>query len=117
MTKTKSRPTTKASKPKDSANGTVANGDVLTLDEAAAYLRVSTDDVLQMIKAQDLPGRKFGAEWRFCRAAIQDWLSQPPKRGILRHFGRIKDDPYAEEMLRNIYKERGRPEVPDAEEK
>src|SRR5450755_1340187 len=111
MPRTKSRPTKKRHAD-SSSNGTPEAADVLTLQEAAAYLRVSAEDVLAMMGAEGLPGRKFGAEWRFYRAALQEWLSQPPKkRGILFHAGKAKDDPYMEEMLRNIYKERGRPEV------
>ena len=116
MPRTKSPP---AKKPHldTVSNGTSEAADVLTLQETAAYLRVSAEDVLAMMGPEGLPGRKFGADWRFYKAALQEWLSQPPKkRGILYHAGRIKDDPYAEEMLRNIYKERGRPEVPESEE-
>jgi hypothetical protein len=32
------------------------------------------------------------------------------KSGILNHIGRIEDDPYAQEMLREIYAMRRRPE-------
>lgn len=111
MPRTKSRP---ANKPHADAvsNGTSEAVDVLTLPEAAAYLRVSAEDVLAMMGPEGLPGRKFGPEWRFYKGALQDWLSQPPKkRGILYHAGRIKDDPYAEEMLRDIYARRKRPET------
>ena len=106
MPRTKSRPTTKP-RANPASNGTPEAADVLTLPEAAAYLRVSAEDVLAMMGAEGLPGRKFGAEWRFYRAALQDWLSEPTRRrGILYHLGRIKDDPYAEEMLRDIYARR-----------
>jgi excisionase family DNA binding protein len=106
MPRTKSRPPKKTSA---ASNGTVESADVLTLDEAAAYLRVSADEVVNMIGAEGMPARKFGKEWRFYKAALQEWMSQPSKkRGILYHAGRIKDDPYAEEMLRNIYAERKR---------
>jgi len=116
MPRTKARPK-KPSPLAQESNGILETPDVLTLDEAATYLRVAPDDVLRMIGDEQLPGRQFGAEWRFAKAAIQTWLSQPPrKRGILRHIGAIKDDPYMEEMLREIYKQRGRPEVPEPEE-
>ena len=96
---------------KASANGSAAAPDVLTLDEAAAYLRVPAVDVLDMIATQNLPGRKFGAEWRFFRAALQDWLSHPQGRGLLKHLGKTKDDPCLEDMLADIYARRGRPEA------
>src|SRR5262245_2864831 len=113
MPQTKVRP---AKKPKTKANGISKGTDVLTLQEAAAYLRVSPEAVLKMVDTDQLPGRRFDSEWRFYKAALQHWLSAPAKKrgSILDHAGEIKDDPYFEEMLREIYKERGRPEVPEA---
>jgi excisionase family DNA binding protein len=57
---------------------------VLTLDEAAALLKVPADAVRARAEAGDLPGRRFGNDWRFIRSAILDWLregdARPPKR-------------------------------------
>jgi excisionase family DNA binding protein len=89
----------------------MSSGDVLTLDEAAAFLRVSANNVLRMIEAESLPGRKFGPQWRFSKLALQDWLSHPPRGGLLSHLGRLKNDPFLDEMLHGIYERRGRPEV------
>jgi excisionase family DNA binding protein len=109
MPRTKSVPIPK--RDRGSANGAVPPGDVLTLDEAAAYLRVSAGDVLRMIESESLPGRKFGREWRISKAALQDWLSHPPRKGLLAHLGRVEPDPFLDEMLRDIYQRRGRPEA------
>src|SRR5213592_240101 len=49
--------------------------DVLTLDEVAALLRLPAEDVRARAEAGDLPGRRFGDEWRFGRAAVLDWLA------------------------------------------
>ncbi len=86
---------------------------MLTLTEASAYLRVSESAVLDMVREQGLPARKIGTEWRFLRTALQSWLSTPPhyRERLLRHAGAGRDDPYLEEMLANIYRERGRPMV------
>jgi hypothetical protein len=43
-----------------------------------------------------------------CRAGRM--VMKTRKRGILNHIGRIEDDPYAQEMLREIYAMRRRPE-------
>ena len=51
--------------------------DVLTLEEAAIYLKIEFGDLRRMIKEQGLPGRKIGSEWRFLRGAIADWLRAP----------------------------------------
>jgi excisionase family DNA binding protein len=87
--------------------------EVLTLAEAAAYLRLSEPDVLQLVQEQALPGRQLRNEWRFLKAAIQHWLCTPlppkSKEGIWEAAGSWKDDPYREEMLKEIYRNRGRP--------
>ena len=94
------------------ANGIPETPDVLTLDEVAAYLRVAPDAVLRMIGDEQLPGRRFGADWRFAKTALEAWLGTPaPRQGLSSHFGEIKDDPFLEEMLRDIYARRGRPET------
>jgi len=83
------------------------------LAEAAAYLRVSEEEVVRLVRQQELPGRLLGTEWRFLKAALQDWLRTPPRRGtweaVLSVAGSMKDDPYLEHELKEIYKRRGRP--------
>ena len=93
--------------------------EVLTLAEAAAYLRVAEADVLALARSQGLPGRLIGSEWRFLKAAVQDWLRTPPppssKEALMSVAGIWKDDPDLEEMLQEIYKRRGRPLTEDRE--
>ena len=48
--------------------------DVLTLEEVAALLRLPVEAVRARAEAGDLPGRRFGEEWRFARAAVLEWL-------------------------------------------
>lgn len=68
--------------------------EVLTLAEAAAYLRIPEAELGRIAGSQGPPGRRIGAEWRFSRAAIQDWLRQPSmKESLLRLAGSWKDDP------------------------
>lgn len=86
--------------------------EVLTLAEAAAYLRVGEDAVLEAVRRQHLPGRKVRDEWRFLKSALQEWLRTPDDRSFwTTHLGALKDDPYLEEMVKQIYKERGRAAV------
>jgi excisionase family DNA binding protein len=56
--------------------------EVLTLDEAAALLKLPADTVRSRAEEGDLPGRRFGNEWRFARMAVLAWLADgdPPKR-------------------------------------
>lgn len=86
-----------------------AGGEVLTLEEAAAYLRVSPDAVVSMVDAEGLPARRFGPDWRFHRGALQAWLSAArPNKGILAHIGRIAGDPFASQLLDGFDESRGR---------
>lgn len=93
------------------------NTEVLTLAEAAAYLRLSEADVVQLVHTQDLPGRFAANQWRFLKSAVQDWLRVPPpkpsKEAVLARIGSWKDDPYLDEELKEIYQRRGRPMTED----
>jgi hypothetical protein len=88
-------------------------GDVLTLAEAAAYLRFGEADVLRLVDEQGLPARRLALEWRFFKPAIAHWLSTLPpkgnKDGIWGAAGSLKDDPCLDEMLKAIEHLRGRP--------
>jgi excisionase family DNA binding protein len=93
----------------EAANHPTVFPDVLTLAEAAAYLRVSETEITDLMHRQRLPGRKIGTEWRFLKAAIQEWLRLPEKENFWwKHFGALKGDPYLDEMLEQIYRDRGR---------
>jgi excisionase family DNA binding protein len=98
------------------ANGP-ATGEVLTLAEAAAYLRLPEADVVSAIHAQGLPGQLVGGEWRLLKDAVRHWLgkglptAETRKAAQLATVGSWTDDPYLEEMLKDIYRKRGRPMV------
>jgi excisionase family DNA binding protein len=51
--------------------------EVLTPAQAAVLLQVEEEDVLALAEEGRLPGRRIGDEWRFARAALVTWLSQP----------------------------------------
>jgi excisionase family DNA binding protein len=88
-------------------------GEVLTLAEAAAYLRVTDQDILRLVRKQGLPGREIGNDWRFSRAGIDNWLGRPEVPSQTRfwqtHFGALKDDPYLADIVHEAYRKRGRP--------
>ncbi len=48
--------------------------EVMTLAEAAAFLRVAAGDLEAMAKRLEVPGRRIGREWRFSRVALERWL-------------------------------------------
>lgn len=122
MGKVKKKP--KAAKPTEPA----ALGDVLTLAEVAAYLRVDEAALKVVADASQLPGRVIAGEWRFHRQAIDSWLrsgwgegadwEQPaPKQfkstsslnaGFLSSIGMFADDESLEPMAEAIHRERQR---------
>jgi len=51
--------------------------DVLTLEEAAAMLRVPAGDLEAAATSGGVPGRRIGDEWRFARKALLAWLGDP----------------------------------------
>jgi len=93
--------------------------EVLTLNEAAAYLRVPETEVLRLVQLQELPGRQIGDEWRFLRAGLQEWLRTPArksgKEALLALAGAWKDDPDIEHIVREVHRRRGRP-TPETKE-
>lgn len=51
--------------------------EVLTLEEAAELLRVSTDALRARAEAGEVPARRLGDQWRFRREALLEWLGAP----------------------------------------
>jgi excisionase family DNA binding protein len=110
MPRTKSKPIrTKPIRTKPSVPP-VSECEVLTLTEAAAYLRVTESAVRQMLNRQAIPGQKVGSEWRFLKIALQDWLRSPPSHGEQGFWetqaGAFRDDPMLEEIAREAYRKR-----------
>jgi excisionase family DNA binding protein len=48
--------------------------EVLTLPEAAKFLQLSDLQVEAAARAEELPCRRIGTEWRFSRSALLAWL-------------------------------------------
>lgn len=86
--------------------------EVLTLEEAAAYLRLSPEVVERQAAQGSLPGRNIENEWRFLKSAIDDWLRTPNSyAALLQQIGAFSDDETLAELRDSIYRDRGRPEV------
>ena len=58
--------------------------EILTAEDAAALLRVSTKTVLALARAGSLPGEKVGRAWRFVK---RDVLAYVGGRGPLDRSG------------------------------
>jgi excisionase family DNA binding protein len=108
---------TEPRQPAQPTNQATANPDVLTLAEAAAYLRVREEELLRSLDTGGLPGRQIGEEWRFLKSALQEWLRTPPRKSgraaLLAMAGTFKNDPDLDAIVREAYRQRGRPMVED----
>src|SRR5579871_6387731 len=89
--------------------------DVLSLAEAAAYLRVPEQELLHLAERRDIPAQKIGGEWRFLKRALGQWLTYGPR--FCRDFPPwFFDHPFLEDMLLAIEKrllQRIAPEKPE----
>lgn len=56
------------------------DAEVLTADEAAHLLRVSTKTILTLARDGILPGEKVGRAWRFVRADLLEHLRGETRR-------------------------------------
>ena len=86
--------------------------EVLTLEEAATYLKLPTETLLRQAIQGTLPGRNIDNTWRFLKTAINDWLTAPNNRMLLlQQAGALTDDPTLADLRVMIYAQRERPEV------
>jgi excisionase family DNA binding protein len=49
--------------------------DVLTVEQAAELLQLSTKTLKRLAQAKRVPSRRVGNQWRFSRRALMDWLA------------------------------------------
>jgi Helix-turn-helix domain len=88
---------------------------VLTLEEAAAFLRVNEAALADKATAGEVPAQQIGGEWRFLQRALVSWLcldepvngkpSADPgsKEAVLKVFGIFKDDDDMEARLADMH--------------
>jgi excisionase family DNA binding protein len=48
---------------------------VMTIDDLAAYLKLSKSTLYKLCAEGKVPGQKVGRHWRFHRAVIEKWLT------------------------------------------
>lgn len=48
--------------------------EILTLDEVANYLKVSTRTVYRLAQKGEIPAFKLGGTWRFRRTELDSWV-------------------------------------------
>ncbi len=52
-----------------------ADGEILTLDEVAAYLKVGKKTAYRLAQLGQIPGFKLGGSWRFRRTELDRWIA------------------------------------------
>ncbi len=58
------------------AMATSIEGDILTLEEVAVYLKAGKRTVYRLASNGQIPAFKLGATWRFSRTEIEGWIKQ-----------------------------------------
>ncbi|WP_255579596.1 helix-turn-helix domain-containing protein [Deinococcus sp. RIT780] len=66
--------------------------EVLTLEELAAYLKVSETTAYTLVRGGEIPGRKVGREWRFLKARVTHWLMQAGTEEDMEKTGFVQRD-------------------------
>ena len=61
------------SPPRKSPGITVADANVLTVNELSVYLHVHRSTIYRLLKKGRLPAFKIGSDWRFSIEAIDQW--------------------------------------------
>jgi len=51
--------------------------DVMTIQEAAEFLRCHPRTLQKMAIRGEIPAKKVGSLWRFSRQRLQDWMQEP----------------------------------------
>ena len=108
--------------------------DVLTLQEAADYLRVSEELIGRLAEDAVIPARRVGSEWRFLKYGLNEWLqgrdqasqsrssvvtdasergdtAKDSRTALLQQAGLFLGDRDLDQIRKDAYRLRGRPEV------
>lgn len=51
-------------------------GEVLTIRDVAAYLKLPVSTVYRLAERRELPGHKVGRQWRFHKSILDEWFRQ-----------------------------------------
>ena len=51
-------------------------GDVLTIEELSAYLKIPRSTLYKLVREGRIPSQKIGRHWRFRKVAIDRWLDE-----------------------------------------
>ncbi len=72
--------------------------ELMTLQEVAAYLRVTKKTIYRLLSQGKIPANKVGHQWRFDNTLIDEWLHRNPVGATIL----VIDD---EEVIRALFRE------------
>ena len=68
-----------------------SGNEILTLEEVAAYLRLTPQTIYKWAQERRIPAVKLGKEWRFRRSILDRWLDEQMLGGES-GFARLRGD-------------------------
>lgn len=60
----------------DGRHGPLVENEILTIEEVAAYLRLTPQTIYKWAQEKRIPAAKLGKEWRFRKSIIDQWLDE-----------------------------------------
>ena len=83
--------------------------EVLTLEQAARFLKLTSKEVAELAKQGRVPGQLIGKKWRFLKNALAEWLRKGnPHLSAWSQFGVFANDATMPELRRIIEKNKRR---------
>lgn len=67
--------------------------EILTAEEAAAFLRVDVDRLIRAARQGQIPGARIGQAWRFSRRRLLEYVEEFRKPGELRRPTKPIEEP------------------------
>ena len=56
--------------------GPSLDSEILTIEEVAAYLRLTPQTIYKWAQEKRIPAAKLGKEWRFRKSIVDQWLDE-----------------------------------------
>ena len=64
-----------------------SEGEILTIREVAAYLKVTERTIYRLAAEKKIPAFKVGGTWRFPRSEIDQWIRQQTSIALISDEG------------------------------
>ncbi len=58
------------------ARGPFPDNEILTIEDVAAYLRLTPQTIYKWAQEKRIPAAKLGKEWRFRKSIVDRWLDE-----------------------------------------